>query len=325
MATTFQAKKQKILEQLEIPNEDYTDLSPKGSVDEGVRELVDEINKQDGFVTTSSCAGRVAVYLEGISKRVRQDDTREDEPSGIASGGKGGGQWLYVSHDPPNMSDVTRDGGVCSLLGLPHAQTPSSPASAENTRFVRLKFEPLVRRNFPILATHSTQSTELLFSLQILHILTASLSHAKQALSAALTSGFRESGISSITSDGNVMLAVRTAGLAFDSVVAYLDHSGHVVPMVDEGYLRTLLQVSLDRFQVNTERKERFREALLHAIQGTGKPGRENKEGWEPADERRERKRAEGLRKKAEMQQQKSAAQNEDKSHDVLSPEQPEL
>lgn len=145
MATTFLAKKQKILEQLEIPNEDYTDLSPKGSVDEGVRELVDEINKQDGLVTTSSCAGRVAVYLEGISKRARQDDTREDEPSGIASGGKGGGQWLYVSHDPPDMSNVTGDGAVCSLLGLPHAKTPSSPASAENTRFVRLKFEPLVR------------------------------------------------------------------------------------------------------------------------------------------------------------------------------------
>lgn len=145
MATTFQLKKQKILEQLQIPNEDYTDLSPKGSVDEGVRELVDEINKQDGFVTTSSCAGRVAVYLEGISKRARQGDTREDEPSGIASGGKGGGQWLYVSHDPPDLSSVSEDGAVCSLLGLPNEKTPSSPASAENTRFVRLKFEPLVR------------------------------------------------------------------------------------------------------------------------------------------------------------------------------------
>lgn len=121
------------------------------------------------------------------------------------------------------------------------------------------------------------------------------------------------------------MVAVRTAGLAFDSVVAYLDHSRKVVPMVEEGYLRTLLQVSLDRFQVNTERKERFREALLHAIQGVGKSGRENKEGWEPADQRRERKRAEGLRRKAEMQKQKSAAYDESQTHDGLSTEQPEL
>lgn len=146
MAATFQAKKQKILQQLEIPNEDYTDLSPKGSVDEAVRELVDEINKQDGFVTTSSCSGRMAVYLEGISKRARQEDNREDEPSGIASGGKGGGQWLYVSHDPPDLLNVSENGSVCSLLNLPQGRrTPSSPSKAENIRFVRLKFEPLVR------------------------------------------------------------------------------------------------------------------------------------------------------------------------------------
>lgn len=119
------------------------------------------------------------------------------------------------------------------------------------------------------------------------------------------------------------MVAVRTAGLAFDSVVAYLDHSGQVVPMIEEGYLRTLLQVSLDRFQINTERKERFRQALLHAIQGTGKASRGDKEGWEPADQRRERKRAEGLKRKAVLQQQKCAAQKE--SHDVLSPEQPKV
>lgn len=145
MAATFQTKKQKILQQLEIPNEDYTDLSPKGSVDEAVRELVDDINKQDGLVTTSSCSGRVAVYLEGISKRARQEDNREDEPSGIASGGKGGGQWLYVSHDPTDLSDVTENGAVCSLLNLPQGRTPSTPSKAENIRFVRLKFEPLVR------------------------------------------------------------------------------------------------------------------------------------------------------------------------------------
>lgn len=146
MAATFQAKKQKILKQLEIPDEDYTDLSPKGSVDEGVRELVGVINKHDGFVTTSSCAGRVAVYLEGISKRARQEDDQENEPSGIASGGKGGGQWLYVSHDPPSLVSSEQDGAVCSLLNLPEKDELSSPTSSENVRFVRLKFEPLVRQ-----------------------------------------------------------------------------------------------------------------------------------------------------------------------------------
>ncbi|KAK2067463.1 hypothetical protein P8C59_001202 [Phyllachora maydis] len=38
---------------------DYTDASPKGSIDAGIRDLIDGINdKYDGLVTTSSCGGR---------------------------------------------------------------------------------------------------------------------------------------------------------------------------------------------------------------------------------------------------------------------------
>lgn len=83
------------------------------------------------------------------------------------------------------------------------------------------------------------------------------------------------------------------------------------MPMVQESYLRTLLQVANERFQVNTERKERFCEAFLRAVDGEGRAGREAKEGWEPAEQRRERKRAEGLRRKAELQQQKSREKEE--------------
>lgn len=113
-------------------------------------------------------------------------------------------------------------------------------------------------------------------------------------------------------------MAVRTAGLAFDSIVAYLDSAGTVTPMVEEGYLRTLLQVANERFEVNAERKQRFQEALMHAIMGGGKAGRESKEGWEPAEQRRERKRAEGLRKKAEMEQQRLASNDKCKDYEAL-------
>lgn len=51
--------------QLAVPDDEYTDLSPKGTVDAGIRDLIDEINGLDGLVTTSSCAGRVSVFLEG--------------------------------------------------------------------------------------------------------------------------------------------------------------------------------------------------------------------------------------------------------------------
>lgn len=43
-------------------------MSPKGTVDAGIRELIDVINGVEGLVTTSSCAGRVSVFLEGSRK-----------------------------------------------------------------------------------------------------------------------------------------------------------------------------------------------------------------------------------------------------------------
>jgi len=147
MSTNFNSKKSKILEQLAIPDQDYSDLSPKGSVDEPVRELVGEINQLEGFVTTSSCSGRVAVYLEGISKQSRQDDSRDAQATvtnGIASGGKGGGQWLFVSHDPVDLSKHVADGALKTSFGLPNGREVAFPQSSKAIRFVHLKFEPLV-------------------------------------------------------------------------------------------------------------------------------------------------------------------------------------
>ncbi|POS69315.1 tRNA wybutosine-synthesizing protein [Diaporthe helianthi] len=63
--TSFARRKQAILAQLAVPDDEYTDLSPKGTVDAGIRDLIDEINGLDGLVTTSSCAGRVSIFLEG--------------------------------------------------------------------------------------------------------------------------------------------------------------------------------------------------------------------------------------------------------------------
>jgi len=55
MATRFEARKQKILEQLDTPDAEYHDLSPKGSVDAPIRDLIGEINSLESLVTTSSC------------------------------------------------------------------------------------------------------------------------------------------------------------------------------------------------------------------------------------------------------------------------------
>lgn len=57
----FDARKNKILEELSLP--EYTDRSPKGSVDEGIRDLIRDIKALLGLVTTGSCGGYISVFL----------------------------------------------------------------------------------------------------------------------------------------------------------------------------------------------------------------------------------------------------------------------
>ncbi|KAK4550887.1 hypothetical protein LTR36_000467 [Oleoguttula mirabilis] len=240
MPASFQDRKAKILNELSTPDEQYQDLSPKGSVDEGIRELISEINALPQYVTTSSCAGRIAVYLEG------------------AKGAKGGGQWLFTSHDPVDISDLTAAGALYQRFGLMQVGGAASPHDAADARFVHFKFEPM-----------------------ILHILTANLPAAQHAASAALQAGFRESGINGILDHAKdrqpptPMVAVRSSGLAFDCIIGYQPSGdpeqcgGDVQPMVSEDYLRTVMGIANQRFKVNAERTERFMQALLRNANAT--------------------------------------------------------
>jgi tRNA wybutosine-synthesizing protein 3 len=146
----FREKKSKILQQLAVPDNEYSDASPKGSVDEGIRYLIDEINTAEGYVTTSSCAGRASVFLEG--RKTKSGDGENGESEQVARvGGKGaGGTWLYVSHD------ARADGGESYLdwtreLGLSDAADGLDIHHDGSTerRLIHFKFEPMVSAPFP--------------------------------------------------------------------------------------------------------------------------------------------------------------------------------
>jgi tRNA wybutosine-synthesizing protein 3 len=155
---SFTEKKTKILEQLAVPDSEYTDLSPKGTVDKGIRHLIDEINSTDGFVTTSSCAGRVSVFLEGRKAPLATDsDTGADadadaegedarSSSQVAGvGGKGaGGTWLYVSHDPVLGTDWTNS--------LDLSREDDTQEQDDTRRLVHFKFEPMVSFKLRVLS-----------------------------------------------------------------------------------------------------------------------------------------------------------------------------
>lgn len=183
---SFLTRKSKILSQLSVPDAEYTDASPKGSVDVAIRELIDEINHgYEGLVTTSSCAGRVSVYLEGVKKSKKTlngasggggegegegagedgEDGTTREPSGggvttaSSSGGKGGGEWLFVSHDPLETVDPSTgreyDGdhwmevfgltGRGSGSGTGTGDGDGEEQEEQQQRLIHFKFEPMAR------------------------------------------------------------------------------------------------------------------------------------------------------------------------------------
>jgi tRNA wybutosine-synthesizing protein 3 len=182
MSPAFDRRKEAILAQLAIPEGEYTDLSPKGTVDAGVRDLVDEINALAGFVTTSSCAGRVAVFLEGAKKKAAAAATTTTTASTFAStsatatgevdhdsgdaiagvGGKGGGRWLFVSHDPVDLGKLEDDGELLSALGVPvqedQGTTGHGSLDLGTCQLLHLKFEPLVRGLHRFRFSHDSRS-----------------------------------------------------------------------------------------------------------------------------------------------------------------------
>lgn len=173
---TFVSRKRKILAELSIPDAEYTDLSPKGSVDEGIRDLIRDINALPGLVTTSSCAGRISVFLEGRKSKPQHQpallgqDEASNEPQRqfVPSGGKGAGKWLFVSHEslenggpesePGSGSDqpdtkrtaektTPASKSMCKLFGMVpgDGKPPGMNQQGRAPRLVRFHFEPLVR------------------------------------------------------------------------------------------------------------------------------------------------------------------------------------
>ncbi|GEQ70041.1 hypothetical protein JCM33374_g3717 [Metschnikowia sp. JCM 33374] len=155
----FDQKKLSILREISDNSADAPDASPKGTIDVLCLPLIETINAHPDMVTTSSCSGRVSVFLEGNKSKTQ-------------IGAKGNdGRWLFVTHEPE------------SLLGwhesIDFQYTPASGGdvlgeSDEATRYILFKFEPL-----------------------ILHVKCRDAASANLLYSTAMACGFRESGIGS--------------------------------------------------------------------------------------------------------------------------------
>jgi len=116
--------------------------------------------------------------------------------------------------------------------------------------------------------------------------------------------------------DGSIcpMVAVRSTGLAMDSIIGFRDEVSNT-SLVDETYLKTLFQLSNERFETNTKRTIRFKATLLSSYNcdlPLHRPRQSsNKADWEDPQSRWERKRQEGLARQLAMYQQRAVITDE--------------
>ncbi len=97
---------------------------------------------------------------------------------------------------------------------------------------------------------------------------------------------------------------MRSSGLALESLIGYLrdadddDSAETIQSLVEEEHLELLVRVANERFAANADRIRRFSN---HLFSSSGRGGGEGAEGWEDTSARKERKRAEGLRRQQEQ------------------------
>lgn len=133
-----------------------------------------------------------------------------------------------------------------------------------------------------------------------MHILTASLETAQLVLGAAQQAGFRESGVSSVTSDTPIV-AIRTNGLALESILG-AQVEDKLVAFVDYAYIAKLWDIAEARFQANTARIKRFQDLMRQAfVEASVSKDKQ----WEDEAVRSRRKREEGLQRQALVRKQK--------------------
>ncbi|BBN02828.1 tRNA wybutosine-synthesizing protein 3 [Marchantia polymorpha subsp. ruderalis] len=95
----FELRKQAVLRGLAS---DEVDKSRKGGVDAPIADLIRRINSHPEFYTTSSCSGRVSLFLDQPCAAPLGDDVPDSSKEKV----KKGGDWIFVSHEAAAEDDV---------------------------------------------------------------------------------------------------------------------------------------------------------------------------------------------------------------------------
>lgn len=182
------------------------DFSPKGSIDAPVAELVSFINSLDGYVTTSSCSGRISIY------RSNSDILR-------ANNSNKGVLWLMVSHQLVNIGDIR------SLLNREMALRSTADGDTSAGDVVYLKCEGFILH---VLCKDLEQATKLLqIALQVGYR-ESGITISGGSYSASADQSSRPS---QKQTKSSVMLAIRSTAFTFEVPLA-TSHGGRWWPLV---------------------------------------------------------------------------------------------
>ncbi|WBW75390.1 wybutosine biosynthesis protein Tyw3 [Schizosaccharomyces osmophilus] len=217
---TFDNQKEQILKEL---TSSLPDASPKGNPDSPIFPLLDVINSHPDWVTTSSCSGRISVYVQGLTSR------------------KGGGYWLFVSHEPCTELPTPFD-----VENVDYGKVPEAPP--EGSREIQFAFEPM-----------------------ILHVQTRSLETAQHLQRVAMSCGFRETGIQGSTN--KYIVAIRTS-LKIDVPIGVVDTSERIQLFVTKEYMTWLIKRTVEYFAENRRRMDRIKQQLETQLAKRLKPRR---------------------------------------------------
>lgn len=210
---------------------DFTDKSPKGSVDHPIQSLVDLINHHSAVSTLSSCSGRISLFDPN-----GEDSTDTTATAAFTDGsGKGRGKWRIVSHD---LIDNPQE--VVDAVLLP---SPDSKKNGDSNGVL-------------LVPSDAAEPWTLKLEPMLLHVAARSLAVGQALLQIALACGFRESGL--VVTSKRVTVAIRSHSLAL-AVPLFLPPRA-TVPSAE--YVIALVEECNRRLQANWDHMNRLHRAL---------------------------------------------------------------
>lgn len=212
----FDQKKASILSEIQST---LPDLSPKGDVDILCYPIMDLVNSHNDMVTTSSCSGRLSVFVEGTKKH-----------NGLQkSGGKGeGGRWLFVTHESEEVRGWIEKVDPSAFALDQNDFEHKFGDSVSGKRLVLYKYEPF-----------------------ILHVKCRDFPTASKLYNTAMGCGFRESGIGS-----NNLVAIRI-NIKLDIPIGFLDEAEEKITLcVSRDYIKFIDELTVNKFDENKNKMQ---------------------------------------------------------------------